>query len=361
MIKQDLQKREKIHERRVIKIQNEIIAKVAESRKKSQEWRTEVIRKRSENIENVQKNLAVTTQKIQKKHESIRKALNERTIHKEVNLRVNRGLEAMEKFIQILRETNEWEDVMQRAVYDPVVSRTLKSEARKAIASDFFKAVQRQAVMQTEFINIAAHELRTPIMPIIMNAELLKDEFGDIDEIQVILRNAQRLKILTDNILNVTRIESNTLKLNLERFDINEVIEKIIEDEKNQMKQNISFKFTPEQKQIVITADQDRITQVIFNLINNATKFASSKITISSKIKDSLVTVTVDDDGKGIDPKIKAMLFTKFTTRSNQGTGLGLYISKGIIEAHSGEIKAEHIDKNGTRFTFTIPIKQQHK
>lgn len=351
-------KREQIHALRVAQIRSDIIKKVSNIRVKTEEWRSETIKKRSENIENVRRNLRKTSSLIQERHDMIRKRISEEAIHKDVNIRVNRGLEALEKFIPILRETNTWQDVMERAVYDPVVSRTIKSEARKAIASDFFKAIQRQAIMQTEFINIAAHELRTPIMPIIMNAEMLKEEVGETEEVKTILRNAKRLKRLTENILNVTRIESNTLKLNIENLEINDIIKEIIQEEKIQLPREIKFDFISSQKQIYIDADRERITQVIFNIINNAIKFTKDIIVIRSEIQDYCVKISIEDNGKGIDPKIFPVLFSKFATKSYRGTGLGMYISKAILEAHGGTISASNLSEppKGAKFTFMVPL-----
>lgn len=350
-----------MHAHRVIAIQNEIVKKVATIKEKSEEWRNETIRKRDMNMAMVRKNLTNITSTIQEKHEMVRRQINEAAIHREVNIRVNRGLEALERFIQILRETNQMDNVMERAVYDPIVSRTIKSEARKAIASDFFKAVQKQAVMQTEFINIAAHELRTPIMPIIINAEILQLEIGNNEEINAIIRNAIRLKRLTENILNVTRIESNSLTLNPIEFDLNTTIREVIREEKFNANKKIDFIFNSKDEKIVIIADKERLTQVIFNILNNAIKFTTNKIWINSQMIDDYVTVTIEDNGTGVDPKILPVLFTKFTTKSYQGTGLGLYISKRIIDSHGGEISSGISEySSGARFTFTIPIRSKH-
>lgn len=354
--------RKEIHAHRVIAIQNEIVKKVATIKEKSEEWRNETIRKRDMNMAMVRKNLTNITSTIQEKHEMVRRQINEAAIHREVNIRVNRGLEALERFIQILRETNQMDNVMERAVYDPIVSRTIKSEARKAIASDFFKAVQKQAVMQTEFINIAAHELRTPIMPIIINAEILQLEIGNNEEINAIIRNAIRLKRLTENILNVTRIESNSLTLNPIEFDLNTTIREVIREEKFNANKKIDFIFNSKDEKIVIIADKERLTQVIFNILNNAIKFTTNKIWINSQMIDDYVTVTIEDNGTGVDPKILPVLFTKFTTKSYQGTGLGLYISKRIIDSHGGEISSGISEySSGARFTFTIPIRSKHQ
>jgi signal transduction histidine kinase len=216
--------------------------------------------------------------------------------------------------------------------------------------------------MQTEFINIAAHELRTPIMPILVNVELLTEKLGsDNEEIRIIVRNAKRLHRLTDNILSVTRIESKSLTLKKEIFDINALIENTAKDEEANIENNqVSISIKNVNHPINIEADRDRMSQVISNLLHNAIKFTKTgTIKVSSKIQNGNAVVSVKDNGPGIDHQIIPILFSKFTTKSDKGTGLGLYICKNIIEAHDGKIWAENSqDGVGAIFSFSIPVKQ---
>src|SRR5574338_755033 len=221
------------HAQLVNKIRSQILEQAEKTKQDAFLARESVIQKRAHAINKVRDSLQQTTKLIQAKHESISRKINQEAIHRDVNIRVNRGLEALEKFIQILRESDITSEMLEMAIRDPIISKSLKSEARMTIASDFFKSVQKQLVMQTEFINIAAHELRTPIMPILVNVELLTEKLGsDNDEIKIIVRNAKRLHRLTDNILSVTRIESKSLTLKKEVFDINSLIENVVKDEK---------------------------------------------------------------------------------------------------------------------------------
>ena len=221
-----------MHALQVKKIQNHIKEQVEKVKMDAFTAREELIQRRAEKIEQVRQKLNDTTLSIVRKHELIKDRLNQEAVFREANIRVNRGLEALEKFIQILRDTEMEDEMLKKAIRDPIISSSAKSEARKIITSEFFKSVQRQLVMQTEFINIAAHELRTPIMPILVNVELLADRLGsDNEEIKIIVRNAKRLHRLTDNILSVTRIESKTLTLKKEVFDINALIENVVKDE----------------------------------------------------------------------------------------------------------------------------------
>jgi signal transduction histidine kinase len=224
--------------------------------------------------------------------------------------------------------------------------------------------------MQKEFIGIAAHELKTPIQAILGMSGLLKYYPERTDEvIEVIRRNAVRLKRLSTNILDVTRIESQTLKLDKERFNIRDLIPNIIEDYKERIQNNTNGKVrliydndgSINNHPIVIEADKERIVQIISNLLSNSIQFTSEgyiSLAMTTKVVDNEVTVTIRDTGIGINPEIMSRLFSKFVTRSQQGTGLGLFISKNIIEAHGGKIWAENntLDGRGTTFSFTLPL-----
>jgi signal transduction histidine kinase len=218
--------------------------------------------------------------------------------------------------------------------------------------------LQDQSKMQQEFINIAAHELRTPVQPIILNAEDLADAFPDNNNAKIILRNAKRMVKLTNDILDVTRIESNTLQLRKERFNLSEIILNIVDDFRNQVS-GTNVKMSYESGDIEVFADRSRIFQVISNLIGNSLKFTTegSIIISAEKTDGGKVVVTVRDTGKGIDPEMLPRLFTKFSTKSESGTGLGLFISKSIVKAHGGKIRAENNkDGPGATFTFVLPL-----
>lgn len=326
--------------------------------------REETVQRRAEKIEQAREKLTRTTLEIQKKHAMIKKRLNQDAVFREANIRVNRGLEALEKFIQVLRDSQMEEEMLNKAIRDPIISSSIKSEAMKVITSEFFKSIQKQLIMQTEFINIAAHELRTPIMPILVNIEMLEEQLGkDNPEIKIIARNAKRLQRLTENILSVTRLESKSFTLKTEVFDLNEVISTVIRDESVQLSNDdVEIIHQTETENMPVDADRDRVSQVVYNLLHNAIKFTEmGKIVISSKYTKDSVEVSVSDSGKGIDPQIVPILFSKFVTKSDKGTGLGLYICKGIIEAHGGTIWAENMpeEQHGAKFSFSLPI--QHK
>jgi signal transduction histidine kinase len=221
--------------------------------------------------------------------------------------------------------------------------------------------------MQEEFINIAAHELRTPTQAITGYSELLatEPENGRM-YVHPILRNAKRLQRLSENILDVTKIESQSLKLAKEEFDLDDVISSIVGDYRSLLfdnEDNINLNIVYEPKSIILDADKERISQVISNLLLNAIKFTTKEkgtIHVTAEKKGPVVVVSVKDTGQGIEPEMISRLFTKFATKSSSGgTGLGLFISKSIIEAHGGRIWAKNSpDGRGATFAFSLPINQ---
>jgi signal transduction histidine kinase len=238
--------------------------------------------------------------------------------------------------------------------------------------------------MQSEFISAAAHELRTPIQPIISSVGIIRSRMGNMKvqgldySLDMIARNAERLSQLSSDILDVTKIESNSLELQKEQLDLNKVLLNTVEKYKKQItKANIDIKlfFEPPEEVVLVEADRARITQVISNLLSNAIKFTRREggtVTVEVQKKDydtygeikkdnntcsTVVIVNVKDTGSGIDPDIMPRLFQKFASKSFQGTGLGLFISKSIVEAHGGKIwGGNNFDGKGATFYFTLPV-----
>lgn len=221
--------------------------------------------------------------------------------------------------------------------------------------------------MQKEFINVAAHELRTPIMPILGEAELIENDISNNEsatisreQISSIIRNAKRLDRLAADILDVTNIEGKSLKLNKTTFDIDEILSQLVTEYSRQIEKDVAknkkVKISYEPLDVMILADNYRITQVISNIINNAIKFTDQGIiTIIGNTDSAELTIKISDTGKGIDNEIINRLFDKFVSRSEQGTGLGLFISKNIIEAHGGRIIGFN-NENGIGATFVIVL-----
>jgi two-component system, OmpR family, sensor histidine kinase VicK len=226
--------------------------------------------------------------------------------------------------------------------------------------------------MQRDFINIASHELRTPTQAILAYSDLLQHHPKKRDEmIEAIKRNATRLQRLTEDILDVTKIESKTLNLHKEKFDLTVLLSNTIDDYKkdDNGKGKIRLLYTNINKEpLFVEADITRIIQVLSNILNNAIKFTKEgkmggDIYITTEKKkmgddNQQAAVFVRDTGLGIDNNIFPRLFTKFATKSTKGTGLGLFICKGIIEAHGGNIWAENNEegKIGATFAFSLPL-----
>jgi two-component system, OmpR family, sensor histidine kinase VicK len=241
-----------------------------------------------------------------------------------------------------------------------------------------YQQLKSHEKMKQEFMDIAAHELRTPIQPILGLAQILKDQISDLTQIRfldVILRNARRLQKLQGEMLDVTRIESGSMKIYKESLNLNELILHVLQDFHTQLKDDARIKLDYRSDgDIWVIADKNRIIQVISNLLDNAIKFTiAGRILVQlrkrkgKKIADSnQVIVSVKDEGQGIDPSIIPRLFTKFASKSEKGTGLGLFISKSIIETHGGEIWAKNRvsrrkrgggSGSGATFSFSLPVK----
>jgi two-component system sensor histidine kinase VicK len=227
--------------------------------------------------------------------------------------------------------------------------------------------------MQKEFLDIAAHELRTPLEPIlgltgVLRSDKTMDRAAEEELLDVIARNAMRLQRLADDILDVTKIESQSLELKKELINVNDVISNTVQEINNQIDHDVKVElvYIPRDHDIIfVEADKARLTQVIFNLLTNAVKFTKKaggtvSITIEEEKQDTgpqkLAVVTVKDSGTGINQEILPRLFEKFASKSCQGTGLGLFISKSIIEAHGGKIWAKNnTEDNGATFAFSLP------
>jgi signal transduction histidine kinase len=311
-----------------------------------------------------------------------------------------------------------------------VIRRTIDlQESNKLLAISNAQLKEREN-LQNEFINIAAHEIRTPIQPILGLSDLMGKKIVDLGEqleqekivtfeqnqqqqqqqqdapaaaavaaatttatavqtgqndskptaaslaemvliTDIINRNAKRLEKLSDNLLDVSRIENNSLKLHKEKLDLNQKIKDVVIDSKSYIPsgKNVEISFTPSpslpsnDSAIIVEADRTRLFEVISNLIKNAIRFTDKDGTITIKAEkrdDGYAIVSVKDTGTGIEPEIMPRLFTKFTTKSEKGIGLGLYISKSIVEAHGGKIWAENnSDGKGATFAFWLPIAEE--
>lgn len=216
---------------------------------------------------------------------------------------------------------------------------------------------------QIEFINTAAHEFKAPLQTILTYSEMLnKNPQKSTLYVETILRNAKRLQRLTRNLLDISRLENQSLKLNMETFDLTELVSYAVADlvpSLSKKYQNLTV--TKPTSAVFVHADKERIMQVICNLLANAIKFtADGVISIGvdkrNKQHDDVV-LTIKDSGLGIDPSIMPVLFSKFASTSSEGLGLGLFITKSIIDAHGGSIWAHNNHgENGATFSFSLPM-----
>jgi signal transduction histidine kinase len=235
-------------------------------------------------------------------------------------------------------------------------------------ANDYLISINEQLKnhdkMQNEFINIASHEMKTPTQSILLHSSLLfaQPEIRE-ESIEAIRRSASRLQRLTNDILDVTRIGSHTLKLNKERFNLNDIITGLLEEYDAEVDSG-RIQLIYEPRDIFVLADKSRIIQIISNLLSNAIKFTQEgSIHVTTEKKNdnndgnNFVVTSIIDSGTGIDPGILPKLFSKFTTKSDMGIGLGLYISKNIVEAHGGMIWAgNNTNEKGATFYFSLPL-----
>lgn len=260
-----------------------------------------------------------------------------------------------------------WNKGLRKVVY--IQTKELQETTKKLTYHD---------KLQKEFIDIAAHEFRTPIQSVLGYSEMIHKNLKNFDQyFDKIIRNSKRLEKLTEDVLDVSRIEGKNFQLTKSYFDLDQTINQVIEDhEKEALDKDVKISFESRDSVTnAIYADEARLQQVIDNLLSNAINFTNNgNIVITTyrgnednngKIEDSdkeTVVVEIKDTGTGINPEMMPRLFEKFATRSISGTGLGLYISKSIVDSHGGKIWAfNNKDGKGATFTFTIPVDKKTK
>ncbi len=260
-----------------------------------------------------------------------------------------------------------WNKGLRKVVY--IQTKELQETTKKLTYHD---------KLQKEFIDIAAHEFRTPIQSVLGYSEMIHANLKNFDQyFDKIIRNAKRLEKLTEDVLDVSRIEGKNLQLSKSYFDLNQTIKQVIEDhQKEALNKEVQIIFDSKKNiPATVYADEARLQQVIDNLLSNAINFTQNgTITITAyraqvdtkgEIDESdreSTVVEIRDTGTGINSEILPRLFDKFATRSMSGTGLGLYISKSIVDSHDGKIWAyNNKDGKGATFTFTLPINKKDK
>jgi signal transduction histidine kinase len=260
-----------------------------------------------------------------------------------------------------------WNKGLRKVVY--IQTKELQETTKKLTYHD---------KLQKEFIDIAAHEFRTPIQSVLGYSEMIHANLKNFDQyFDKIIRNAKKLEKLTEDVLDVSRIEGKNLQLSKSYFDLNQTIEQVIEDhQKEALNKGLRIIFDPKKNMpATVYADEARLQQVINNLLSNAINFTQNgtititayraQVDIKGEIDESdreYTLVEIKDTGTGINSEMLPRLFDKFATKSMSGTGLGLYISKSIVNSHNGKIWAyNNKDGKGATFTFTLPINKKDK
>jgi Na+/proline symporter/nitrogen-specific signal transduction histidine kinase len=229
--------------------------------------------------------------------------------------------------------------------------------------------------LKDEFISTVTHEMRTPITSIRAFGEILSDN-PDLEEeekthfLQTIIKETERMERLISQVLDLEKFESGKQKLNLEKVQINDVIKQALDTISQLVREkNIGLQADLHPNLPPLNADPDRLMQVMLNLLSNAIKFCDpekGKIVVTSYFLDGDIKVNVADNGKGVPEESRAMIFEGFFQATNQnykkpkGSGLGLTISKKIIEHHHGDIWVESEAGKGAKFSFTLPLPKQH-
>ena len=252
--------------------------------------------------------------------------------------------------------------IWTRRLDKAVEKRTQQLTSLNEVLSIANQRLEEQEQAERNFLNIAAHELRTPTQAVMGYAEMLKMNPSMTKYLDAVLNNANRLQRLVEDILDITRIENNLLVLRKEPIFVDEFVKKMLDDHADKIsatKNDIQLQ-VGRLDHVKVLADKDRLHQVISNLIDNAIKFTpTGTIKVDSVVDPSdekRVIISVADTGTGVDPDIQSKLFEKFASKSQKGTGLGLFIAKSIIEAHGGKVWFErNPDGKGSIFKFTLP------
>ncbi len=256
-----------------------------------------------------------------------------------------------------------------------VKSRTSELEQSNLVVTQQKKELERANVqlkqldvLKDQFISIASHELKNPIQPIIMYADLAKRGNVSMEKaLDGISVEARRLKKLADDILDVSRIESGSLRYKIEKIKLKPLIDEVISGAKISVSNEVSIEVLMQNSRVEIDADADRIAQVLQNVISNSLKFTTRgqiTITVDTDDREGTLVIAISDTGDGIPEDIVTTVFEKFVTKSvgdknSHGTGLGLYISRAIVTAHGGRITAENRPEGGAVFTIILPLNSQ--
>lgn len=226
------------------------------------------------------------------------------------------------------------------------------------------KVLETKDAKKDEFLSFATHQLRSPLTSIKWGLENLKEKYNDEMFGQLLLTTEDLVSTVND-LLDISKIEQNNLALNFEEFDLHDFLGRIIEEFRNAaIKKNIKLVFDSENIPLFVNADATKLRQVFVNLIDNAIKYTKEgSVTVTLRKENEKALVSVSDTGLGMSDEDLKCLFEKFVKGSAGkaalgGSGLGLYLSKKIVEAHKGEISASSDGaEKGSLFKVLLPLK----
>lgn len=295
------------------------------------------------------------------------------------NVVVPLSLESEDKHLLFIKlKTDVVETILGRTSRDSLIILIILIATTFVLLANHFvfykKAIKAQQLaeidkLKDEFFSMASHELRTPVTAITGYIELIRDKLS-VEENQKVNEDfnileimSGDLKILINDLLDVSRLEQHRLKVSKQNIQVNDIVSRVISSLYLSAKQKgLIIKFTPYELPEIKT-DPDRVRQVLTNLLGNSIKYTlKGEIIITVQKRSRNIEITVKDTGVGIPADHLSKLFTKFhrvkdqNTREVRGSGLGLWISKQIVELLGGKIQAESIYGTGTSITFTLPL-----
>jgi signal transduction histidine kinase len=227
--------------------------------------------------------------------------------------------------------------------------------------------------IKSDFVSTVSHELRTPLTSIYGFAEtLLRSDvaFGEAERqifLGYIASESERLIGIVDDLLNVARLETGTLGLNIGRTDIGEVVSETVSRFEEHADGNLTFEVVVPRGSVYVRADREKLTQIVMNLVDNAVKFspAGGRVAVSARRRSDTAEIRIVDEGIGIPRSDQQRIFTKFyraedAVRHNpQGTGLGLFLARGLLAAMGGRIWVESKEGEGSTFVFELPVEKE--
>jgi signal transduction histidine kinase len=225
---------------------------------------------------------------------------------------------------------------------------------------------------KSDFLATMSHELRTPLNAIIGFSEVLHEQmFGELNERQIafvedVLVAGEHLLSLINDVLDLAKIEAGGMELELSEVAIPDVLRSAVSmHSERASREGVELSLTTEPEEITISADGRRVRQIVFNLVSNAVKFtpAEGRVDVSARLDDGQVEIAVADSGPGIAPEELETIFEEFKQAMDgkraEGTGLGLPLSRKLVELHGGRLWVESTAGNGSTFRFNLPIRRE--